>query len=299
MNVAVTGLAPHNEAAFGVFLSRSMPGWSWRSVPTGAGAVLPAADIYVADMVSLGLPRWSQQGQAELFRLLRGRPGVLLLPSTDATWAAVDTQVAGHSLVWLPKPYGTREMGAALQKAATYVGRPAPRQGKTSDVQAPAGPGTAEPTPAGLAPVSRAPVSRAPVSPAPTSAAPAGAAPVDPAPSLSVQEFQARLAALPEVTGYLFLRQLSAMLTENDPFEVRFTVLNSLIVHPAGEWIATNTPMPVIKRICQSNALASAVSVRKIDASQAEQRVQRLGMPPQELDAFLHDLVAATLAPQP
>lgn len=57
--------------------------------------------------------------------------------------------------------------------------------------------------------------------------------------------------------------------------------------------------MPVIKRICQSNALASAVSVRKIDASQAEQRVQRLGMPPQELDAFLHDLVAATLAPQP
>lgn len=71
MNVAVTGLAPHNEAAFGVFLSRSMPGWSWRSVPTGAGAVLPAADIYVADMVSLGLPRWSQQGQAELFRLLR------------------------------------------------------------------------------------------------------------------------------------------------------------------------------------------------------------------------------------
>jgi hypothetical protein len=122
---------------------------------------------------------------------------------------------------------------------------------------------------------------------------------LDPAPSLSVQEFQARLAALPEVTGYLFLRQLSAMLTENDPFEVRFTVLNSLIVHPAGEWIATNTPMPVIKRICQSNALASAVSVRKIDASQAEQRVQRLGMPPQELDAFLHDLVAATLAPQP
>lgn len=270
MNVVVTGLAPHNEAALGIFLSSSKPGWRWQSAPAGPGVTLPPADIYVADMVSLGLARWSQQGQTELVRMLGVSPAVLLLPSSDRTWAAADADVPRRSLVWLPKPYGTPEMKSALEKAATYVGQTVAQL---------------KPEPTLASASAQVPV------PVPV--------PVDQAPGLSTQEFQARLAALSDGQAYVFLRQLSASLAEHQPFEVRFTVLNSLIVHPAGEWIATNTPMAVIKRICQSSALASAVSVRHIDGSQAEQRVQRLGMPPLALDAFLHDLVAATLPPHP
>lgn len=276
MNLVVIGLAPHNEAALGVFLSRVKPGWSWQSAPAGPGVTLPLADMYVADMVSLGLARWSERGQAELVRLFGASPAVLLLPSSERTWAAAYAAVPQHSLVWLPKPYGTPEMKAALEKAATHVGRtPALRAATPTPTPAPA---------------------RAP---APAPAPPDMPDTAEQAPGLSVQEFQARLAALADGQAYVFLRQLSASLGENQPFEVRFTVLNSLIVHPAGEWIATNTPMAVIKRICQSSALASAVSVRPIDGTQAEQRVQRLGMPPLALDAFLHDLVAAALPPPP
>ncbi len=112
---------------------------------------------------------------------------------------------------------------------------------------------------------------------------------------LNAAELRARLTALPEPDGHVFLRQLSEMLALNHPFEARFTLQNSLIVHPADGWIATNTPMTVIRRVCQSDALASAVSMRAIDGPQAEERAQRLGMPPSELDVFLWQLVAATL----
>jgi hypothetical protein len=112
---------------------------------------------------------------------------------------------------------------------------------------------------------------------------------------LSAGELQARLAALPEVEDHVFLRQLSALLVQGHPFEVRFTVQNSLICHPSNGWMATNTPMQVIERVCQSDVLASAVSAREISAAQAEERAQRLGMQHQALDVFLRDMVTATL----
>jgi hypothetical protein len=55
----------------------------------------------------------------------------------------------------------------------------------------------------------------------------------------------------------------------------------------------------VIERVCQSDAMASAVSIREIDGDQAEERAQRLGMPPSELDIFLSDLMAATFDNSP
>lgn len=249
MNVVVTGLAPRDEAAFGVFMGRSMKSWTWQSAPARRDAVLPKADLFVADMVSLGLAKRSEKTEADLLRILQGTPAVLLLPANDRTWASMNVSAATHPLVWLSKPYGTREMQAALEKAAASVSRTVP----------------------GNVP-----------------------APVDQAQGLSAGELQARLAALPEVEGHVFLRQLSALLAQDHPFEVRFTVQNSLIVHPSDGWIATNTPMLVIERICQSDALASAVSVREIGGAQAEERAQRLGMLPQALDVFLRDIVTAT-----
>ena len=267
MKLVVTGLPHRNEAAFGLFLNRFMPGWTWASAPVVPGAVLPKADLIVADLVSLGLAKWTPPNEAELLRLLQDTPAVLLVPSTDRTWPSMGgSSTASHAVVWLAKPYDTQGMQSALQQAAAMVQKS---------------------NPAPVAP---------PITPTITAAPDVEAAlPVvkdeDDVNSLSAAQMKARLEALQEVNRHVFLRQLADMLSLNHPFEARFTVQNSLIVHPADGWIATNTPMQVIKRVCQSDALASAVSVREIDTDQAEERAQRLGMPARELDVFLWELM--------
>lgn len=292
MKLVVTGLSPREEAAFGIFLSRAMRNWVWQSVPASRTAVLPPTDLIVADLVPLGLGQWSEAAEADLLQRLHGTPAVLLVPAHDQTWTAMDADTAKqHSLVWLAKPYGTKEMQAALEQAALSVRPPArPVAPPTRSTPAPA----ATPFSPMTAPkfVSVNPPAVATHTPRPLTAV---TPPVIEINELSAAELHARLAALTEPDGHVFLRQLSGMLTLNHPFEARFTVQNSLIVHPADGWIATNTPMTVIRRVCHSDALASAVSIRAMNGAQAEERAQRLGMPPSELDVFLWQLVAATL----
>jgi hypothetical protein len=50
----------------------------------------------------------------------------------------------------------------------------------------------------------------------------------------------------------------------------------------------------VIQQVCRSDVLASAVTMRVLDGLQAEERTQRLGMRPSELEAFLWALVSVT-----
>lgn len=106
---------------------------------------------------------------------------------------------------------------------------------------------------------------------------------------LSAEALATRLAVAP-MDRYILLRQISTRLTAQRPFEVRFTVQNSLIVNPASQWVSTNTPIQVIKRVCDSNALAAAVSIREIETADAEERTQRLAMEIKDLFTFLHDI---------
>jgi len=312
MNVLVAGLSPRDEAAFGFFLSRSLKGWSWASTPAGRGTLLPKADLLVADLVALGLAQWSEAAEAELLRVLQGNAAVLLVPANDQTWATMNpATLKQHALVCLQKPYGTEDMRAALEKAA------AASRAATTVVPAPArrvGPGatrsanTASVEPARAVPpanvVTKPTVPRRPPglpvlqtvsfqsTPAPDRSPQHDAA--DDVPGMSAQQLQDRLALLPDAERHLFLRRLAAMLGQGQPFEARFTMQNSVIFHPADGWVASNTPASVIERVCQSDALAAAVSVREIDGPQAEDRAHRLGMPLLELDTFLWTLAAAT-----
>jgi hypothetical protein len=112
---------------------------------------------------------------------------------------------------------------------------------------------------------------------------------------VAVAEFLSRLADPALADKFAFLRQLGALLEQQQPFEARFAMQNFLIVHPEHGWVATNTPMMVIERVCNSESLARAVEVRQIDDSQAEERLTQLQMAPRELELFLADLLAATL----
>lgn len=290
MKLVVVGLSPREEAVFGFFLGRAMPAWTWQSVPGGRGAVLPPSDLVVADLVSLGLAQWSGEAESDLIRLLQGTPAVLLVSAHERTWSAMADLAVQHSLVWLSKPYGTKDMQAALEKTAAAVTQAARLVAPVPTVRAT----VSRPVPAVASPLPRVVALPAAVT-VPHEVIPA--APPE-MPGLTASQLQARLLALPDGTSHVFLRQLSTMLSQSQPFEVRFTVQNSLIVHPEDGWVATNTPMTVIGRVCQSDALASAVDFRAIESAQAEERLERLGMPPAELDTFLWELVSATLDKQ-
>jgi hypothetical protein len=171
---------------------------------------------------------------------------------------------ATHTLVWLNKPYTTQAMQAALDKVVASV-RP-----KVVELSV-------------IAPVPR--LTSVPIPTPVVAEHPSG---------LSVGDLQLRLEAPEHLGRHGFLRKLSDLLIQGQPFEARFTVQNSLIVHPEHGWVATNTPMMVIERVCKSDSLASAVDVRPIDSEQAEERLGRLRMTPVELEVFLLALATST-----
>jgi hypothetical protein len=273
MKLVVTGLSPREEAAFGIFLGRALRHWTWQSAAASRDVVLPPADLIVADLVPLGLGHWSEEAEAALLRLLQGTPAVLLVPSHDRSWATMAADTATQpALVWLTKPYGTKEMQAALEQAEGAIKQKNRR---------------ATPPPRTAPMASPVPPAQLPVSP------------IAEVPGLTAAGLRTWLTALPADGRHVFLRKLSDMLSRAHPFEVRFTVQNSLIVHPADGWVASNTPMLVIKRVCQSDTLATALEFREIDGAQAEERMERLGMRLRELDVSLWELAATTLGQQP
>lgn len=313
MKIAVSGMAPREEAAFGFFLERSFKGWSWTRAAAQRGSSMPAADLYVVDMLAAGLAHASAEAEAQLLALLKGTPAVLLLPANDATWPEAlpeDGRAREHGIVWLRKPYGTEAMRDALQRAAA-LGRErrsaasaapaahavATAPGAGADMEA--GRGTVQTVSVPLAAAVAAGVSQAPPAavraaprPVVTVAAPAAGAAMGAAPTLSVEQFAARVAGAPaDAPGRRFIAHLAGLLKAGQPFEIGFTIQNLLVFLPDHDWVAGNTPMSVVKRVSRSDALSSVVSVRELDAAQAEARVQQLGLRLRELEEFLAEWV--------
>ena len=296
MRLLVAGLSKREEAALGFFLDRSFKNWTWQSALPDAQAVRPQADLVVIDMAAFGWAHWSEAAEAQLLAWLQGTPAVLLISTHDRSWSVLQERPASASRVWLGKPYGTQAMREALDQAGAAV---------LTTPAVPVAPAAVHPVVRPVvvavdpARVPARPVLKSakadPVKAAPPKTEPAKTEPADEPPGLTAADFQARLATLPEHTPHVFLRLLADRLTQTQAFEARFTVQNSLIIHPANGWFATNTPLQVIYRLCESDAMASAVTIRAMDDAQAEERAQRLGMPPKDLDVFLWNLVAATL----
>lgn len=205
--------------------------------------------------------QWTADAERELLRLVQDTPTVVLLSAHNRDWTAAErAPLKRHALFLLTKPYGTADMLVALEQAAESVSQ------RTLVTQ------SRLPTP-----VTTLAWSVPAQMPAATTASVVM--------GLSVAEFQARLAVLPEIV-LGFLRKLSEMFQTGRPFEARFTVQNSLIVQPVDGWIASNTPMQVVERVCLSDTMASVVGFREIDDAQAEERAQRLGMEVSELRSF-------------
>jgi hypothetical protein len=265
MNMALAGLTAREEVAMGMLVGKSLPGWQCSAVPAGPDVSLPPADLYVVDLAGRGLARWTEAAQSDLLNALGGAPAVLVVPAFDQTWSALDAErIKSQPLVLLHKPYGTEDMRAALKQAAA---------------------GCASRTAPAVLPVAvPVVVASASLPVAPTESG-----------AMTSREFQAFLAALPESEPQLFLRKLAEALALRQPFEVRVSFVSRLIFDPAGQWVASNTPVSALEYLCQSDALASAIEFDAIDDKGAMGRAQRLGISIQPLASFLWQLAQGRL----
>jgi hypothetical protein len=299
VSLTVVGLSEREQVAFGVFMGRSMSGWSWSAANVARGEAFPKADVAVVDLRAMGLAQWSEAAQAQLLEQLGGAGAVLLLPAHELSWQKLDAALAKqHALECVSKPYGTKDMQTALERVSAVVAQRAAKLAK-APVQAPQR-SVDVPAVAVASVVINAPVAVVPIEVVPVvseNPLPLDVPAVDGEGEggVAVAEFLSRLADPALADKFAFLRQLGALLEQQQPFEARFAMQNFLIVHPEHGWVATNTPMMVIERVCNSESLARAVEIRQIDDSQAEERLTQLHMAPRELELFLADLLAATL----
>lgn len=273
MKVAFIGLGPQEAAALAFLVEREFKG-SCIPVPKPESGARVEADVWVMDLLALGLPHHTPAGQAQLERWLQRRPAVALVPASDTSWAAAWAQPVGSArpIVALRRPYGAEAMRVALARALSLAAADAaPSRSVESRPEPPR-----------------------PAAPLPTAAAPASVAALSPADEASsVSEAQRMLDAAAREPGRALLRRMAGALGSGSAFEMHFTVQHRVVVDPDAAWVAGNTPMSVVQRVSRSDALASAVSLRTIDSAQAEARVRQL-----RLDLMpLEDFVGALLAP--
>ena len=269
MNLILVGLSGRDQLAFDLFLKRFQPSWRWRAAPLVKGEALPPADVLVLDLTACGWSQRTERTCAELHASVGCTVALVLVSAHDTSWTCTASTDLPSTWVWLDKPYKAESMREALLRAAAMV------------------------KPAGDATLARAKtVAARPV---------VASKPEQPktSPKVSVsgltpQFLAARLAGLP-VSRHLLLRKLSEAMAASSPFELRFTVQHSLLVHPVDAWVASNTPLSVVLRVAGSDAMAASVTVRGMDALQMEDRVHQLGMTPHDLNDFLAELYAASV----
>lgn len=291
MKLLLSGFLPRDEVAFDLFLKRFLPSWRWHGQPAKRDPVLQEADILVIDLAAHG---WSQYSEATLGKLAfatGNAVAVLVMSPHDTSWLAASDHHLGN-WVWLSKPYNAEAMRGALSQAddlvraqKRLVTASKPEVSRTTEdhtARAPA------------APVAESTLPQRPV-PVPVRAAVQAQ---NPAASVAEQDMSAdelawRLAQCP-ADRCVLLRKLLAGLQTRLPFEVRFTMQHYLIVHPLDDWVASNTPLPVVLRVAGSDALAASVFVRAVEPEMVEDRLHQLGAVPQDLGEFLLQLATPT-----
>ena len=283
MNLLVLGMSSRDEFAFDMFMKRQLSGWHWQAAVDKSAITHTTADIVLLDLAASGLARHSGVAQSELAGLAGGRVSVLLVSSNDTSWATAQTELRTQPWVWLGKPYNAESMRLALLGAAElFHGRALTN--KTAQIQVPGAnssinpPSTSEPK---LPDLALAPT-ELPIAPTPIDA------------GMDIGQLALRLSVAPP-QRFMLLRKILAGLQSQQPFELRFTVQHLLLIDPKNAWVAGNTPVSVVQRVCGSDALAASVILKYIAPQDAEQKVLQLGLTLDELPVYLMELADKVL----
>lgn len=141
------------------------------------------------------------------------------------------------------RPYGAQSMRGALEEAWTARARPT------------AAPADVAPAPAEVFFSTSAfgfstaePMRVAQATPPPTLGEGA----------LSIEAFRACVDSSPNEACRHFLRQLGDRLAQPGAFEMGVTLINGIIFNPAQAWVASNTPLSVMRMVCRSRGAGRA-----------------------------------------
>ncbi len=286
MKLVIYGMPERDAAALSVLVSKEFPGWVSEAHAAASPWTLAAADAYVLDMAGMGAPRSTEPLCTALREAVQSRPALLATMTHDTSWAECAlTHARDAKIQTIRKPYGAQAMRDALRSVL-------PKRVVVAPVAAPVPAAPVET----VVPVPVHRPARAPFQP--TVLARARPAPVsDEVSTLSVQEFQQWVAGFSLDTRHVFFRKLAPALGGGKPFEICLTLQHSVVVFPDENWVATNTPMAVILRLCKSDALASVASIRAVDPDTVMRRVGGLGMNIEPLEPFLWNLHVQADAP--
>lgn len=279
MKVVIYAMAERDAAALSVLIGKEFSGWTCEVQLAHTPWKLAAADAYVLDMTGMGAARCTEPLAAEVLNATGTTPALLVTMANDTGWSdcALFKTREAHVHV-IRKPYGAEAMRAALRE--TFRKRQTPNPEAAVD--------------ASRVDTLRRRVTDKPPSLHNVTSLPAG----DDISSLTVVEFQAWVAGFSADARHLFFRKLAPALAGGRPFEICLTLQHSVIVFPDENWVATNTPMAVILRLCKSDALASVATIRAVDADTVMKRVGGLGMNIEPLEPFLWNLHIEGEAPR-
>lgn len=267
MKLVIYGMAARDAAALTHLVGKEFSGWTCDAREAQTPWALPAADAYVLDVAGMGAARCTEALAEQLMQASGQVPALLVTLAHDTSWSecALFKTREAHVRV-IRKPYGAEAMRVALRevfqkRAPAGSASEGPRRRATDHATAPGG-------------------------------APVATANSEDVSTLSVADFGRWVAAFPATAPRVFFRKLAPALAAGRPFEICLTLQHSVIVFPDEHWVATNTPMAVILRLCKSDALASVATIRAVDAEGVMKRVGGLGMNIEPLEPFLWNLHA-------
>lgn len=287
MLVGLVALPAREEAALRFYISRNMKGWRGEPVSFTRGVVLAQADVYVLDLAGAGLQRNLEAGDRDVASYLNGRPTVLLAPAFDTSWNGPESPLAQNAMIAvLNKPIRSEELRAALEGLA----RKAAAMPVAQPVSAPP---SRQPESLGKPVLASVRLSAMPAVPVVDQGMQSPQSlPTDR--EVGLDAIRQRLERTAAQVRPRFLGALLQALSGASAVEMRLTVNNVVIVDATDRWVASNTPMAVIERLCSSSALASVVNFRVLDDEDPLGRAHRLGLPVEPLEPFLARLEKAS-----
>ena len=316
MKIVVVGLPEREAFAVALLMGKARPHWVFHNL--AVDAVDADGDLYVLDADAWRDHHGHQDATAKLLALLKDKPAVLLT-SPMALSDAVRAQAEADERDWaardwlvLHRPFRASSMREALQRAEQRAAAPVAQRRPLAPAKAPGARAKTGATPPTTQSAQAGPLSGAPsstggssyfssafftttvqgVSPSPAPTGTAGLPPPDiTEEQLTLADFAVCVATSPSAECRQFLGALAERLARPGAFEMSFTLINGVLFDGQARWVASNTPMSVLRMVARSRSLGSYVKTVDMD-SQVDPRARaaQRGMQEYPLGAWLHAL---------
>jgi hypothetical protein len=284
MNIALIGMRSQEAAALEVLASKKLVGWTSHSVASLQDLDRQVTNICVVDLPEIGMHRFSEHSAAKLLEVTAGLPTILLTRQHDIDWFAWNAEChdASHCIC-VRKPVTAQVMQEVLERQINMTTRGQSIKLTRSNVDH-ASP-LADVTSPKASVVFQTDVGIAAVAPTQFDDESLDAE------ELSPEAFMSHVQQMDAAKPSLFLQKLADALAGNELFEVQLTLQHGLLVCPQENWIASNTPFEVVKRLISSDALAAAANVRSLHGDAERYLNRHPPMSIQSLEVFLWKLV--------